>query len=92
MDSGGRSEDTLNFVDVCVSNPFAPSNAAGFLSACCYKKHETQRREHIDKRLAHEAAYFINILLISEDEYLFFFVALNYSVCLWSSLLDSTPY
>ena len=48
MDSGGRSEHTLNFVDVRVFNPFAPSNAAGSLSAC-YKKHETQRREHIDE-------------------------------------------
>ena len=48
MDSGGRSE--CAFVDVCVFNPFAPSNAASSLSAC-YKKHENSMKRAYGQRI-----------------------------------------
>ena len=42
---GGRSEHA--FVDVCVFNPFAPSNTTSSLSTC-YKKHENIKKELMD--------------------------------------------
>ena len=86
IDFGGRSERA--FVDVCVFNPFAPSNAASSLSAC-YKKHENVKKRAYGQRIREiEHASFTPVVMsatggLAHEETYFYKCLASLLSCKW---------